>query len=215
MDDNVKIAPKCPGCHFGCNLERYQCARGKGLYAKWTAGETIPERRAPWERPKPAGDGEHPNQQQPAQAAAPQRPPIPPTMRVMHMMNIVAMAMADHRNDDPRHQVLDTIARHDGCATLAIVKGRLKDAKIDATEAIAQLVEEGLLEQQEDERAGTMYALAKQGAAQAQEWRAEQLARDEEFLDALSDDEKSQLADLVAKMLTSTAHKRRFEQRKP
>lgn len=204
MGDTQTKAPACPGCHIGCNLERYQCLRGKGLYAKWEAGETIPERRAPWKKP---GGGQKPEDT--AHERKPKRT-IPPTARAMHMLNIVAAAMADHRETDPERLALDSISRHDGGATIAVVKERTKADTATLKPMIDNLEQNGLVESVADEHAGTLFVLTEAGRTQAAALREEKARTDELFVDALTDDEKTQLADLIAKMLGSTAHRQRF-----
>ena len=230
MNATTQEAPKCPGCHFGCSLDRYQCARGKGLHAKWLAGEEIPERRAPWERAKRgegprkagiAGSGPEAVRGQTG-AAAEQRkgpeghrdhagmPPIPSYMKAMRMLNIASFALADHRESQSDKMVVDAIARQEGCATLPIIKDRMGKEALDPAACLDQLVQDGLVEVQEDEIAGTMYALTERGRAQSETWRDERMAADAAFVDALSEGEQEKLAALIAKMLQSSAHKSRM-----
>ena len=42
---------KCPGCHFECMLEKYQCGRGKEFYDLAAAGGEVPVRRGPMMTP--------------------------------------------------------------------------------------------------------------------------------------------------------------------
>ena len=203
MNATMQEAPQCPGCHFGCSLARYQCARGKNLRAKWLAGEVIPERRAPWEHakrndePRKAGKGAG-------------MPPMPAYMKAMRMLNIASFALADHRENQPEKMVVDAIARQEGCATLPIIKGRMGKDAADPSSSLEKLVQDGLVEVQEDEIAGTMYALTELGRSQGETWRNERMAADAAFVDALSEEEQEQLAALIAKLLQSSAHKDRM-----
>lgn len=54
-------ARTCPGCHFGCDIEDYQCARGEKLHARWVETGELPERRGPGHGPgaNPASGPKH------------------------------------------------------------------------------------------------------------------------------------------------------------
>ena len=128
-------------------------------------------------------------------------------MRAMHMLNIASIALADNRESRPNRIVLDCLMRHDGCATAPIIQGRshLDDDTLES--ALDSLSREGIVAAIEDDLAGTMYQITEEGKTTAAEWRRERDQANAAFLDALSEEEKSQLADLIQKMLQSSAHK--------
>ena len=72
----------------------------------------------------------------------------------------------------------------------------------------AALCDQDIVAEVEDDRAGTMYALSEAGKIKSVTWQEERKAQDDAFVDALSEEELSQLADLLTKVLSSSAHER-------
>ena len=212
MSEQNSAAPTCPGCHFGCLLDAYQCARGKMFHERWMAGEEIPERRAPWKAQGAEGNGQGPGPRRgPGGSGGPggpggRRGAFAPEMRLMHMLNIIGIAMADHRETRPERNVIDGLARQSGCATERIVQDRSRLGEEDFALALAKLRDDGLVTDVDDEIAGPMLQISEAGEAQASAWREERELADKAFCDALSDEEKEELAGLLQKLLSSSAH---------
>ena len=204
MNDTSAKAPECPGCHYRCLLDAYQCARGKGFYGKWLAGEGIPKRRAPRK-----GDSSGPKGAGKRWGIAGHGPGgIAPSadMKLMRMLGIVGIALSEHREEDAERLVLDSITRHNGCTTERIVAGRVRMDGEALAPVLDKLREAELIVDVDDEVAGPMLQATEEGIVQAEAWRKERASTDAAFVDALTEEEKEQLAGLLAKMLTSSAH---------
>lgn len=222
MDETSKAIPTCPGCHFGCTLDDYQCARGGRFYEKWQAGEEIPVRRPPWEhgekKPEGAKGGcsregtaapqegapksqDGPRGDQPAHTPPPHFAKIPPSARIKMLLTVANRILGD-RDDAVRDQrVAECIMRQDGSATNRIIAERTKldDAAID--EQIAVLTEAGVVTSRTLEDGRTFHDLTETGRTQVETWVEEHRAADAEFFAALSDDEAAQLESLLSKVL--------------
>lgn len=183
-------AKVCPGCHFGCAIDGFQCGRGEKLHARWVETGELPERRRP---PHPGG--------QPGGRDG-GRPAIPVDDRIMHMLHIIGIALSDLADESgasaPERRAIDCLMRHGGSASERIVEGRTHAEGLDAL--FGELVERGLVKRRGFEHA-TLYALTEQGLAQAKAWESERKATEAEFLGVLDDGEKEQLLALVMKLL--------------
>ena len=181
-------AKLCPGCHFGCEIERFQCGRGEKLCARWRETGELPERRGP-------GKG-------PLRAKNHKGPVITANDRLMHMLHVVGIALHDLADESganvPEHQVLDCLLRHDLAASARIIEGRTHLEGLDGV--LGATLSQGLIEERTCGET-TLYALTDAGLAQARAWGDERKAAEAEFLGVLSDDEKEQFLELVMKVL--------------
>jgi len=135
-------APTCPGCHFGCRIDYYQCARGLRFLEQWEAGEEIPERRMPGPGARGGKPGQDPRDGTGAPALDGQ---------VLHLLMLVDM-FGKRATELPTHvRVAEATLRHDGFATPYVVaqRSQLDGEAFDA--AVDQAVEEGLVDIQYDE----------------------------------------------------------------
>ena len=178
----------CPGCHFGCEIEDFQCARGEKLHARWVETGSLPERRGPGQGPVREKDHKG--------------PAFTVDDRLMHMLHIVGIALQDLADEsgssDPDKRALDCLIRHDLAASAMIVEGRthLPNAEETLDAAVAQ----GLVAKRAHGET-TLYELTETGLETARTWEAERKTAEAEFLGVLSDDEKDQLLALVMKVL--------------
>ena len=181
-------ANTCPGCHFGCAIEEFQCARGEKLHARWVETGSLPERRGPGQGPMRAKDHKG--------------PAFTVNDRLMHMLHIVGIALHDLADDsgssDPDKRVLDCLIRHDLAASAKVVEGRTHLP--NAQEALDAVVAQGFAAKRAHGET-TLYKLTETGLETARAWEAERKAAEAEFLGVLSDDEKDQLLALVTKVL--------------
>ena len=195
--------PACPGCHFACPIDDYQCARGEHLHAAWERGEELPVRQGPG---------------RPPQGASKQKVQLSSNERLMHLLHIVGIALQDLEresgSDAPDRQIVDCLMRHERAASERIVLGRTQlDADTFHTSSQA-LIDRGFVETKAACGDDTFYALTEAGIEQAGTWRAERQAAEAEFLGVLTDDEKQQFHDLVFKIL-EPGFKRRARDSQP
>ena len=188
--DEANRAPRCPGCHFGCSLDAYRCARGKGFHDRWQAGEEIPERGKPGGR-GPGGPG----------GPGGGHPAMPTHMRVMHALNIMGNVLQDRHAESPDRKVLASIARQGGFFADSLLPKRAFMERAETDEAVNALVADGLLERAEDPIAGPILRITEAGRARQQEWTAAQESAAADFLAPLTEEEQTQLADLLFRLL--------------
>ena len=178
---------KCPGCHFGCMLVKYQCGRGKEFYDLAASGGELPERRGPMMTPSEA-------------AARPDgRPPL--NDRVMHGLNIMSNRLRERHEQSPNGAVLTALERSASFMSLPILQKRTHVPSAVLDSMLEEACQEELVTLEEDEHAGRIARLTDEGRQRAAEFKAQRDASTAEFLSALSDDEKKQLVTLVRKLL--------------
>lgn len=174
----------CPGCHFRCAIERYQCGRGEKLHAQWAETGELPERRGP-------GAG-----------ANKERLSIPQNDRIMHMLHIVGIALndlaAENGDNEPEQRVLGCLMRHERAASAAIIEGRTHLADLDDLLTAAQ--SQGLVAQRTCGDV-VLYELSDSGFERARSQESQRKAAEAEFLSVLSDEEKDQLLSAIMKVL--------------
>lgn len=213
-------APTCPGCHFGCALDDYQCGRGRKFLAMWHNGEAIPERRGPG-MPRHAGKQGPGGEASAARAAGnAQRPEkrggeggpegqLPPDMRLVMLLNVTANALRDERDSNTADEVLDCIVRQDRSATIRIIAERVRKDPAELEAALQELQQRSLAQPHDDD-GRTFFEPTEEGLAHCKAWQEKRREDDTRFVSGLSEDEKQQLADLLQKMLDPLM-KRRFE----
>ena len=187
----VNETPVCPGCHFTCAIDDYQCARGEMFYERWKAGEEVPERRGPGRPP----------------AGGMPKGILKPTSdeRTMHLLHILEIALSDLEresgSDAPERRVVDCLMRHNQSASEFVITGRTNLAGAELGDALEQVEAQHLVERRQVQTGATFYALTDQGIEQAKAWLEELRAAQTRFLSVLDDSEKQQLHQLVAKLL--------------
>ena len=192
----------CPGCHFGCAIDDYQCARGALFLAKWEAGEEIPVRRPPWARgEKPAGETPD-GQSASAHTPPPRLAALPVSARLMMLLTMAQNALAARDDEQRDRRVAECLLRQESSATNRIIaeRTRLNDAAID--EQIASLEERGIVTSSTLKDGRTFHTLTEDGRAQAEAWFEEHKAADAAFFAELTDEEAEQLEALLAKTLS-------------
>ena len=184
-------APVCPGCHFACAIDDYECARGEAFHERWAAGEELPVRRGPG-RPPAGGMPEG---------------TMKPTSdeRTMHLLHILEIALSDLEresgSDAPERRVVDCLMRHNRAASAFVIEGRTHLSGAELSDALEHVKSHHLAEYQQANTGTTFYALTDSGIEQAKAWLEERRAAQARFLSVLDDAEEQQLHQLVAKLL--------------
>lgn len=220
MGDSVEStakAPTCPGCHFGCSVDAYRCARGQGFYKLWCEGKPVPERGIPpmMRKNGERSDGERVGDGRPGDGRTGEghKDNVPPVgTRVMHGLNIMANVLQDRHAESPDRKVLTAVGRQGGFFALGMIGKRalLDDDAIAGS--VDELVEAGYAVRDEDEIAGPIMRVTPAGKDKLAEWNAERDAATAEFLAPLSDEEQSELADMLFRLIQpQLAHKNRKE----
>ena len=187
-------APKCSGCHFGCSIDNYQCARGKKFLEQWQAGEEIPERRMPG----PGGPGGKGGRKPPKGMPAPSA-----DERLAHMLTICSMFLQRNSESSPALSIATAAMRQDGFASKRITgeRARLKGAEFDA--ALQEAADQGLVTVEDDDRVGAFVHVTDAGRTRANEHMEQAKAANAELLSCYSSDEKEQLQGLLDKLLAA------------
>lgn len=187
--------PTCPGCHFGCALDDYQCARGEGIYESWQAGEEVPERRMPGPRGGKPGGGKR------------GRGGLPPFLNGNTAMGLWFLTGIMQRGLNGRIEQLGSsavfkpIVQHEGAASLRIIASRAGLSEEAAFEQLQEAVEQGYVEEYEYADGTVFYRVTEAGseaAQQAEEAKKETL---EEYFSVISEEEQEQLLDLVKRVV--------------
>lgn len=203
MPDENNSMPLCPGCHFRCRLDDFQCARGEKLYQRWLETGEVPARRKPG--PPPAQEGEGHGDGRGHGGGPKGRPPMPINDRLMHMLHIVGIALDDLQTESggnaADHKVLDCIMRHDRAASVFVIAGRTQLEEEEISQAAQSLESQGFVAMRTVHDDTVFFELTEAGLQQAKAWEADRKAAEAKFLDVLTDDEKSQFHDLVVKVL--------------
>ena len=192
MDEARQNVPICPGCHFRCPLDEYQCARGAKFNGMWQAGEEIPERRMP----KPPKDGE-----KPAGGPPPQFRRIPIEARLLMGMSFFQRIMDERQQETAKQRVAECIQRQDGFAANGIIAERTRRTDGQIQEQAEALQAEGFVAPRTEPDGRLFYELTEQGKEQVEVWAEERQQADAELFAALSDEEKEQLHELLSKAL--------------
>ena len=182
-------APTCPGCHFGCALDAYRCGRGKGFYQLWLDGKPLPERGEPGE----GGAGHAPSVD----------------MRVMHGLNIMANILQDRHTESAERKALMAIGRQGGFFAVDMLGKRTLLEPNSLADATRYLINEGFIEHDEDEIAGTVLRITSSGREQLAVWNAEREVSTAEFLSPLDNDEKAQLSSMLSRIIKANLKKKR------
>lgn len=184
---NEMTAPSCPGCHFRCQLDRYQCGRGARFFAQWQETGEVPQRHG---HPGPP-PGKEPS----------------PDQRLMFELNIVAHAMQMQREQQAETELLASLAAHEGSSTGHVLEKRARLQPGTFGAAIGQLEHDGLVERCDLGQFHDAFCITDAGKARLSELEAARTAANEEFLSPLSAEERDQLAALLGKLL-APAHAR-------
>ena len=217
--DEFWNAPVCPGCHIGCSLALPQCARGIKFREKWEAGEEIPERRMPgMGGPGGPGKGGQPGKGGPGgpgKGGKGGRPgpggpggfAMDPDRRLsMLLTGIVPRVIGGEQ--DPKAQVLACLQRQDGAMTYEAIPERVRIATEEIYRALEQLMEEGLVVREVREWGSVYYWITEEGEAAAKAMgEAEAQATKERFA-CLTDEEKTQLGEMLDKLLKANMPQR-------
>ena len=213
MSDEYIEVPTCPGCHFGCQLDDYQCARGERLFGQWCNGEEIPERRMPG----PGG----------AQPAGNRRsqgmPPFlkrlmegEPGKRGDSLANLVSMlSRRVHSSmpgpapvpspfcppEDKGIKVLEALMRHEGAASSFVVSGRTSMDEEEVESIADEELLAGTLEIDQYEDGTVFMRITDVGTAKLQEAKDAKSALNEEIFECLTDDEQEQLSELLRRVV--------------
>ena len=176
--------PACPGCHFSCRIDRYQCGRGEAFHERWKAGEKLPERRMP------ARGGSDGNVNKPPAAA-----------RIEHMLAVVPRVMRQRAGESGRERLLAALGRREGRAALGIVASELDTNVAGLRPAADALVAEGAAQMATTDAGVQMLALTGQGEVARAELDKRHRASRDAFLGAISPEDQERLADLLEKLL--------------
>lgn len=196
---------QCPGCHFGCNLDAYQCGRGKEFYELAASGQPVPERRWPMFTPSEKAEGRT------------GKPPL--NERVMRGLNMVSFALRRRHEEAGEKKIVAALVRGGKFMSLPILSKRthipreeLSTLIEDASTApfvTIDIEEIAPLGQREDGDANPrkikVARLTEEGAAQARVWDEEREVATEEFLAPLSNEEREQLDSLLLKLMKHQA----------
>ena len=188
MEAVEQKAPTCPGCHFGCAIDAFQCRRGEVFWGKWKAGEELPTRRGPGSVRPPEGDMK-----------------LSSDDRIMHLLHIVGIALDDLANEsgasEPARRIVDCIMRQGKAASTFVIEGRTHLPVEEIEAQLGELAGQGLVTARETCADTTLHELTDSGLERARTWEAERKAGEARFLSVLSEDEKQQLHDLIFKIL--------------
>lgn len=193
MSDAIQTPPLCPGCHFRCELNEYQCARGGKFFEKWKAGEEIPQRRGPQ---PPAQDGE--DKSKPAG-----RPAffnrIPVEARLKMLMGLFQNVVRERDEQGAKQRVAECILRQDGFAANGIITERTRLTDEQIQKEVETLQAEGVVQPRTEPDGRVFHELTEEGKAQTEAWIEERQKADAELFANLSDEEKGQLESLLGK----------------
>ncbi|MGI6033607.1 MAG: hypothetical protein ACOX69_09345 [Coriobacteriales bacterium] len=176
-------APICPGCHFACKVDRYQCGRGHRFYQTWLEGGEVPARRPPQSK-SPADE-------------------LPLEKRIEHMLAVVPRVLRIQAHESFDDQVLLGIERHEGLAAVAIVSGELSANSAAVASAAANLQEKGLVATAAPREGAEMLQVTEKGRDYLEELNRRHAQTSERFFGVLSKDEREKLLELLEKTLRS------------
>lgn len=174
----TKAVPTCPGCHFGCRLDRYQCGRGQGIYEKWVETGEVPE-----------------------------RPAVPPpilqlevTDKLAFGMNILANVVQDQRSRRAEGEILCALMGHAGLASEQLIAARARLDSADFEKALKDLEAAGDIGRGACGHIRAAVWLTDSGRAKIPEAEAARRTDAETFLAPLSEDEREELDGLLFKL---------------
>ena len=190
------VAMKCPGCHFGCSLNKYQCGRGKEFFDLVQDGGELPERRPPVFTPS-------------EQAAKKGHTPPPINEKLVRGINIVSHMMRDRDMPTPEQAIIVGLINLKSFMSKSLLPKRLQLPQLEFEKGLQSAIEHGFVEIADVEHSGTVVRFTASGKVQAEKWKNERDKRIEEFFSALSDDEKVQLDSLLGTLLRAHMHRPR------
>ena len=192
-DENT--APSCPGCHFGCKLTQWQCARGRDLWKAWQEnGEparTCAGRRASGDEGPEHGRKELTLEQQ-----------------FNRLVNIVPKALQRKSGSSDADTMLAAIARHGGYMASSLVRSEVRMNQDGFSRVLGELEASGDVVV-EREGARTFIRLTETGEPRVSQDAENRDRAAREFLSALSDEEAQQLIGLLEKALGGQGHRKR------
>lgn len=195
----------CPGCHFGCKLECWQCARGREFLGKWQAGETLPQRGpggpggpAAAGHPGPHGGSGHPDGRGSGRPRHPEQ--MDELQKLEFLFRVLPKAMQHANGQTPADTVLEGIARHEGYMSAALARQGSELGKLEFDAVIEELEATGTVRLGAEDGQKFIEITEQGAAAHAQRMRKLRQAN-KEFFSALPEDELSQLAGLLDKLL--------------
>lgn len=184
-------APPCPGCHFQCRLDRYQCGRGGRLYAAWQETGEVPKRRPmPPKGHKPSDD-----------------------MRIMFGINILSNVLQMQREKSPDTEILAALMGHEGTSTGRVIEQRARLKSATFCKAITKLEEEGSIERCDLGQYQDAFRITDVGRARLSELEATRDATNQELLAPLSTEERAEFAELIGKLLAPGREKAMHERK--
>ena len=177
----------CPGCHFECKLENYQCGRGKEFFDLAAAGGEVPVRRGPVMTPSERA------------ASSDGKPPL--NDRVMHGLNIMALRLRQRHGEAGICKVVLSLARAGSFMSLPFLAKRMLLSVDEADAALHEAVQAGYVTIGPEDGRGRFAYLTDAGKQQAAIWKDERDGQTAAFLANLDDDEKAILEHLLRKLL--------------
>lgn len=197
----AQATPRCPGCHFGCNIEHWQCARGRGLHAQWLETGELPRRR------RPGGPGGGPqggprggSHGGPQDGSRGGHSPFTPQQKVTRLLTILPKAMQRSCSDTPESRLLSSLQRREFYVSVHILSSDMGIPKTDILETAQSMQDAGLVEVV-DENGRPFVKATEAGQQRARTYAEQREEAMQEFLSPLSADELEQLAELMEKIL--------------
>ena len=200
MQTEESSIPKCPACHVGCRLDRWQCGRGRDMAAKWEAGEEIPARGAggpggPAGGPGGPGGGPGAGGRMPVQ------------QRIVRGVNILPKALSRCVGEPERDTALTALMRRNGVMATGLIAHELGCGAERAESIADELVADGLATRiagsggDTSGNGGNFLEVSAEGEERAQRALALRKERHAAFLGCLSESEQEELADMLDRIL--------------
>lgn len=181
----------CPGCHFHCRLDHYQC--GLGAYRWEQAQKAEGETGAPATRPaaaKPAAAKHHAN------ASA--------DVRIEHLLTVLPHKLRVAAGERVEDKLLCAVMRRRGLAAPSIMAKLLYTSPAGLQPSIDALENAGYLKIVDvDGRPGFMQ-LTAEGMAEGKRRAARHVAAYRDLLSCLSAEEQAELVVLLGKLMAAT-----------
>lgn len=193
MEDENKTTPRCPACHIGCRIDRYQCGRGADLHERWLNGEEIPQRG---KHGRPGGpDGPKRGFKKP-----------PAAQRIEFILAILPHVMQMHAHEGEPEKLLLALGRREGQAALPIMANELNANAAGLQAGADELARRGWAEFIKPHEGGTLLALTENGREALADVELTHRRCNDEFISVLGNDEVEQLATLLEELLHRHPH---------
>ncbi|MDO4502892.1 MAG: MarR family winged helix-turn-helix transcriptional regulator [Coriobacteriia bacterium] len=195
MIEQEPTNPRCPGCHFRCDLLDPECGRGVRLSKDWEETGELPLSKR--ERMKAAEKEGKP------------RPPRPDRFgdrreRLPFLFDMAANCFKSKREGD---EVLKALQKHEGYASLHVIAGRAREDEHTARRILEHLEWYGLVALSYDHPQHLFAYLTPAGHDEVERIADERTQQVQDAFADFTDEELTQLEALLKKTLDASRPK--------